>query len=307
MRLSGLIGPARLLLLAICLVAVAATSTQAQNPQSGNISISGIVPGDPPTQPAVINNPSNGQSFTTDQITVNGTCPLFTTVLIYRNNVFAGSTPCLANGTFSLGISLTTGQNDLVAKVMDALNQFGPDSTIVTVYYNKPTTVASPSQSGQFIPTLLLYTDAVYRGSFPNELVSIDLSIVGGKPSYALIINWGDGQEELVAVSQSGKTSFTHSYLQPGTYMVSFNVTDSSKQSGYIQTVVVINGAPVNCENNQSENLPSCNTVETSTQNEISNLIDKTLPVYALILLFITFFLGGFWWGRKFIKKGKFE
>lgn len=290
MRLSGLLGPAKLVFIAACLLALAAISVHAQNPQSGNISISGIVPGNPPTNPGVINNPTGGQIFTTDQITVSGTCPLFTTVLIYRNNVFAGSTPCLGNGTFSLTITLTTGQNDLLAKVMDALNQFGPDSTVVTVYYNKP---ASPSQTGQFIPSLLLSTNAVYRGTFPGDETTIDLTIIGGKASYALVINWGDGQEELIALSAEGRNDFTHIYKQPGTYLVSFRVTDSAKQIAYLQTVVVVNGEP--------------KQVETTTLKEISYLIDKTFPVYLVIMLFVSFFLAGFWWGKKIYKNSKFE
>lgn len=288
MRLSGLFGPARLLLLASCLVVVAVASVQAQNPQSGSINISGTVPGNPPTQPAVITSPSNKQQFVTNRITVSGTCPLFTTVLIYRNNVFAGSTPCLANGTFSLDITLTTGQNDLVARVIDSLNQFGPDSTMVSVYYNKELT-----PTGQFGSSLILVTDAVYRGSFPGDEIFLDLTIVGGMASYALIINWGDGQEELIALDAQGKNNFSHIYKQPGIYTVSFTATDKNKQTAYLQTVVIVNGQPA--------------TIETSTTSEVSNLIDKTLPVYALILLFITFFLGGFWSGRKLIKKGKFE
>src|SRR5437868_4110172 len=43
--------------------------------QQGDITVSGTVPGPPPSQPAVILVPKNGQVFNTSPIDVSGTCP----------------------------------------------------------------------------------------------------------------------------------------------------------------------------------------------------------------------------------------
>src|SRR5579862_2643743 len=105
-------------------------------PQSGSIGLNGTVPSAPPTVAATITTPTNQQHFSTLPITVAGSCPSGTFIEIYKNNIFAGSTPCNSNGTYSASIDLLYGQNILYAQVYDVLNQAGPESNSVTVFYD---------------------------------------------------------------------------------------------------------------------------------------------------------------------------
>ena len=107
--------------------------------EQGSVGIEGRISAPAPTTAATITIPRSGQAFTTLPVTVSGICPNGLLVKLFKNNVFAGSVQC-NNGSYSMIIDLFDGQNDLVARVYDALDQAGPDSNIVTVSYstNKP-------------------------------------------------------------------------------------------------------------------------------------------------------------------------
>ncbi|MBA3758557.1 hypothetical protein H0X10_02920, partial [Candidatus Saccharibacteria bacterium] len=117
--------------LAVTLSPVAA---QVENPQSGSVGIEGKLSAPPPTTGATISVPTNGQGFRTLPITVSGICQNDLLVKVFKNNVFAGSVVC-KGGSYSIIIDLFNGQNELVARVYDALDQAGPDSNVVTVVY----------------------------------------------------------------------------------------------------------------------------------------------------------------------------
>ena len=94
----------------------------------------------------------------------------------FKNDIFAGSSVCTTDGTFSFEIDLLAGQNTLVARVFDALNQVGPDSNSVVVYYDAPANTSSPFAQLNFGgPQLLLNTDAVFRGAFPVPYTHLDV------------------------------------------------------------------------------------------------------------------------------------
>src|ERR1041385_9148280 len=105
----------------------AAVAPPAPNPQSGALGVEGLVNGAPPTQAPTISVPKNGQTFSSIPITVSGLCQSGLLVEIFKNDVFSGSAQC-RNGSFSLLVDLFNGQNDLIARVYDALNQASPDS-----------------------------------------------------------------------------------------------------------------------------------------------------------------------------------
>jgi hypothetical protein len=108
-----------------------ALAPPAPNPQSGALGVEGQITGAAPTKAATIGVPGNGQHFGSLPITVSGSCQTGVLVEIFDNNVFVGSVLC-RGGSYSLQIDLFDGQNDLVARVYDALNQQGPDSATVT-------------------------------------------------------------------------------------------------------------------------------------------------------------------------------
>src|SRR5665213_86536 len=88
-------------------------------PQSGSVGLTGTVPAAPPKTAATITSPKAQQHFTTSPITISGTCPSGTLVEVYKNNIFAGSTPCGNNGSYSVQVDLLYGQNSLTVQVYD--------------------------------------------------------------------------------------------------------------------------------------------------------------------------------------------
>jgi hypothetical protein len=240
------------------LVTISHIPLHAQGPQSGQITVQSIVPAPPPPDPAVIESPQNGQHFDQDLISVSGTCPTTTTVEIYKNDIFAGSTTC-SSGNFLLQINLVPGKNKLIAKVKDSLDQYGPDSSPVSVVYDRPsatppTPVQPPSRppnqfssggrGGQRIPLLLVSTDTIYRGGAVGRPLALRIELIGGSQPYAAQIKWGDDKTDLIPRPQDGDFWVHHQYSLPGTYIVSITASDSVGQTAFIQTVVIINGEP---------------------------------------------------------------
>lgn len=221
------------------------SATPYDGPEAGSVGMTGIMPGKPPTTAATINIPSNGQRFTTSPITVSGTCPENTLVEIFKNDIFAGSTICTSKGTYTLEVDLLIGENRLVARVYDALNQAGPDSNIVTVYYD-----AIPPQSGSLTPfnfggnQLLLNTDAVFRGVFPGDTMTVPLDILGGTPPYAVNIEWGDATNKVVPRNDNATFNVEHVYQKAGTYQVTFQASDAGGRVAFLTVAAIVNGQP---------------------------------------------------------------
>lgn len=238
--------PLGLLLLVVGLVLIAYTAAASSPPpQSSSIGLSGTVPGKAPTVAAVIKQPVNQQRFSTSPVAFSGTCPSGTLVELFKNDIFAGSTTCLIDGTFSLEIDLLIGQNLIVARVYDALNQPGPDSNAITIFYD-----ALPSQAGQLTSLdfggaqLLLNTDAVFRGVFPEQELSMPLDILGGTPPYAVNVQWGDSNNKVVPRNDNTTFKIGHTYLKAGTYQISIQATDASGRVAFLTVASIVNGQP---------------------------------------------------------------
>lgn len=238
--------PLGILLLIVGLVLLAFTASAASpGPQPSSIGISGTMPGKPPTTAAVITSPSNQQRFSTTPVTVAGTCPKNTLVELFKNDIFAGSTPCTDTGTFSLDIDLLIGENTLIARVYDNLNQPGPDSNAVTVFYDALPPQAGPTSSFDFGgEQLLLNTDAVFRGVFPEKELSIPIDILGGTPPYAVNIQWGDSNNKMVPRNDNAPFKVGHTYLKPGTYQISIQATDAAGRVAFLTVASIVNGQP---------------------------------------------------------------
>ena len=179
------------------------------------------MPGKAPTVAAVIKTPTDGQHSSISPITVSGTCPETTLVEIFKNDIFGGSTVCSSTGTFSIDLDMLIGKNTLVAKVYDALNQPGPDSNIVTVYYDALPTQAAPLTSLDFGGAqLVLSTDAVFRGVFPDKEMNLPLTVLGGTASFAISIQWGDSTNSVISRNDNQTFNTVHTYKKAGTYQI---------------------------------------------------------------------------------------
>lgn len=221
----------------------ALAGTPYTGPDAGSVGLSGRVPGPPPTAAAVITSPRNGQRFAASPITVTGTCPKDLIVELYKNDIFAGSGVCHDDQTFKFDIDLLYGANTLVARVYDALDQPGPDSAAVTIYYDAlPPQGAPVDSSNSNNIQLLLRSSPVYRGAFPKDTLKIPLEIIGGKAPFAVNVDWGDDKSDLFTRADNSPFEVKHAYVRPGTYQVTFRASDSQQRVAFLTVIVIING-----------------------------------------------------------------
>jgi hypothetical protein len=214
-------------------------------PQAGSVSLSGTVPAPPPKTAATISSPSNQQRFSSTPITVSGSCPTETLIEIFKNDIFAGSTPCSSTGSYSLQIDLLFGQNTLTAQVYDALNQAGPVSSPVTVFYDYSPAQASASSFLNFSGAqLLLNSDAAYRGIFPNQQLNVPITVIGGTPPFAVNVQWGDSTNQIIPESTNTTFNASHIYKKAGTYRITIQASDSKQLVAFLTVAAIVNGQP---------------------------------------------------------------
>ena len=247
-----------------------------QNPQSATQGFEATVLGTPPTQAATIAIPTNGQTFTNIPITVSGLCQTGLLIKIFANNVFVGAEQC-ANSTYSLQVDLFSGTNDLVARDYDNLDQQGPDSNTVSVFFND-------AQFAQFGTRVTLSSDYARQGVNPGSLLTWPLILSGGTGPYAVSVDWGDSSSStLKSVAFTGVVNVTHTYNQAGVYNIVAKATDANGTSAYLQLVGVANGKI-------NGNLSSTNSTTSS---------GKTIILWQPMLIAVPIILAAFWLGRR--------
>jgi len=205
------------------------------DPKPGSFGLEATKLQAPPAQGATITTPSNGSSFATSPLTVNGICPPDLLVQVYNNGVMAGSVMCVG-GSFSLQVSLFAGLNELSAIVYDALEQAGPTSNITTVTYTDTHFTA-------FGALVTLTSSYGRRSSAAGSELSWPLQLSGGNGPYAFSIDWADGTPtELKSQALAGLVTVTHTYKKAGIYQVNIKVTDVNGVSAFLQVIAVANG-----------------------------------------------------------------
>lgn len=268
---------------------ICSTYAASPGPESGSVGLTGQMPGPPPTVAAVITSPPGQSRTSISPIAVKGTCPKNTLVQIFKNDIFAGSTACTPAGTFSVDVDLLMGQNILIARVYDDLDQPGPDSSPVTVFYD-----ALPPQSAALSPLnfgaaqLLLNTDAVYRGVFPKKEMSIPIGILGGTPPYAVNIRWGDSENTVVPRNDNATFRTTHVYKKPGVYQITLQGTDSQSRVAFLTVAAIVNGQT---------------SVEVAAPTTLSqNKLLAIWPLYTTIVAVVISFWLGEWREKRILR-----
>lgn len=204
-------------------------------PSSGSVGLEGTISSAAPKQGATISSPGNGASFSAVPITVNGLCPAGLLVKLFSNNVFVGSVEC-SNGSYSLPIDLFSGQNELVARVYDALDQAGPDSNNVTVKYSDTNFI-------QFGTSVSLTSIYAKKGANPGDVLEWPIILTGGTAPYALSVDWGDSSPtDLQSEAFAGTITIKHTYKSTGVYKIIIKATDKNGSTAFLQVVGVANG-----------------------------------------------------------------
>lgn len=233
----------------------------ANQTESGQVTVSGRVPGPPPDTPPTIDSPTDGTTFEQKNIEVKGSCVVDLIVKVFRNNIFAGSAICQPDETYSLFIDLYEGRNDLIARQYDDLNQSSPDSDTITVYYvppaAQPTLPESPAPSkptpGRSSPgappapgvaefQLIINYDYTQQGVFTNQPFRFPIQFMGGTSPYAISIDWGDDKTNVYSRQNSDKFTTDHIYRATGYKIVIIRVSDSKGNQAYLQFVVLVSG-----------------------------------------------------------------
>lgn len=253
-----------------------------QNPQSGSVGLEGTISAPPPSRGATITNPTSGRVFTSLPATVNGLCPDNTLVKLFSNNIFVGAVNC-TNASFSLQVDLFSGQNDLIARVYDALDQTGPDSNTVTVTFND-------GQLISFGARVTLTSNFARMGADPGKNLSWPLIVSGGQGPYAVSVDWGDGKPQtLKSLTFAGSFNMDHVYDAAGVYRVIVKATDANGSSAYLQLVGIANGS-----------LTSGGTAGASSAKEKVVTVTKTQILLWPSLVAIPLILLTFWVGRRY-------
>lgn len=256
-------------------------ATPYDGPEASSISLTGAMPGKAPTIAATIKIPTDQKHFSATPISVSGTCPKNTLVEVFKNNIFAGSCPCSDAGIYSIEIDLLYGKNTLIAKVYDSLNQPGPDSNHVIVYYDALPAQAGPITSLYFGDSqLLINTDAVFRGTFPEQELKVPISILGGTPPYAINVQWGDSTNKVIPRNDNVGFTTTHVYNKAGVFQASIQASDAKGRVAFLSFATIVNGQP---------NIDSTASISSTTTNKLLVL----WPLYVSALAVVaSFFIG---------------
>jgi len=219
--------------------------------QSGAINVFATVPGIPPAAIPVITSPIMGDKFDKIPISVSGTCLSGLIVKVFRSGVFSGAVMC-QNGTFNVLMDLFDGTNHLTAKHFNSIDQGGPASSVVTVYYNRniitptPTTspgtypTSNPTITPQYISQLVLMSDTAYHGLFLGEEIKWPAEVKDGLAPYAISWDWGDGTVDLISQKEAGTFTVAHGYKKPGQYKIVINATDLRGETAHLELIMVV-------------------------------------------------------------------
>lgn len=240
-------------------------------PASQSTGLQAVIPADPPSVAPTITTPQNGQVVTAIPITVSGLCTGDVLVKVFSNGVFVGSVQC-KNGSYTLSVDLFSGENEIIVRIYDALDQKGPDSQAVRVTYSQ----SGFNASG---PRVSLTSFFAKRGANPNEDLEWPFSINGRTGPFAVSVNWGDGTTDLISRSAQGLFTAKHTYTSAGTYTVVVKVTDANGNTAFLQVVAVANGA---VQNNTSD----------VTQATVREVVLWWPLAVAAVLTFVAFWLG---------------
>lgn len=273
---------------------------QVTNPSSNSVGVSGSLTGPPPTEAATIATPTNGQSFTTQVVTLSGLCPKELLLKVFSNDVFVGSILC-TTGSYTIQVSLFAGANELYVRGFDFADQQGPDSNRVTVTYNT-------TQFTGFTDLVTLTSVFARKGADPGKKLIWPILLSGGTGPYAVSVDWGDGQQPtLLSLRTPGAFDIDHVYSSAGVYQVVVKVTDVNGATAFLQLVGVANGKAATIAQGGSSS-GSGNGSSGGSDSGSNGGGAGSATIYSAQVRFLTavsviliiFLVPAFWLGRKY-------
>lgn len=215
------------------------------------------------TDAATLDAPLDGAIFTTSPISVRGTCPSNSYVVLYRNAAMSGVAICDTNNSYDIQTSLYPNGNILKVQAFNLTDDAGPVTPEITVIYNPPVVVVptSPGSSAPTSPSSPVTTQPYQptsgtsspSGSLPlltslynyqtfttDKLFEWVVTVAGGSAPYQINTHWGDGTSSLQTVSSAQDVMINHQYSKAGIYMIKVNLTDASGNESMLQLVAII-------------------------------------------------------------------
>lgn len=183
---------------------------------------------------AIITNPGPNAVFTTRPVIVTGECPDDSYVRLLRNSTFSGTAICI-NNKFEIETDLFVGINDLQAQAYNITDQPGPQTPIIRVVY-EPLASPSPDTAAPFLIT----SDYYYSVITTSDVFNWNLQLRNGNGPYQVSINWGDGSESTMSVTDSDEFGISHKYEESGYYTIIVSATDASNRNASLQLLALI-------------------------------------------------------------------
>jgi hypothetical protein len=276
--------------------------------------ISSTIEAPPLQDPAVIQNPADQTTVTTQPISVSGTCPLSSYVKLFVNSSFGGVAWC-HSGVFALSASLREGSNQLTAQDYNETDLAGPASPGITVIYQPDdedsqtqgsgTTSGSSTEPGQIenmanttqLP-LLLSSDFHFQTFTAQKSFTWTGNLTGGTPPYNMTINWGDGSTSHMYFPTDPPFTLNHVYAHPGYYPVVLTSVDAHNQTQVMQLAALITDSRGQASFLQGSNgTPSSASINRNTSSSWSTnkLLLLAWPSYLIIMLMMV----SFWLGER--------
>jgi hypothetical protein len=180
-----------------------------------------------------------------------------------------------------LQVDLFNGQNELVARVYDALDQAGPDSNTVHVSFTDNRAGAGSRVS--------LSSNFAKRGANPGETLTWPIILSGGTGPYAISADWGDGKSpDLMSQQFAGTFNIKHAYDSPGVYNIIVKASDAGGGVSYLQLVGVANG-PL-----------SQDTTSGGDKNTGNTTTPRTRILWQPAAILVPFIFSTFWLGKRY-------
>jgi hypothetical protein len=272
------------------------------------ITVSARIPAPPLTTPATIDNPSDGQEFTSSPITVSGTCPDDSYVKLYRNGMFSGVAVCV-NQTYSIQTDLFVGTNTLLVQDYNITDDPGPTTPTINVIYNPPVGSDDEDNSGttggQYIPPssndtsdssnggpLLLWSDYRFAVVTTDDTFTWKLRFQFGMPPFVTHVDWGDNSMSDLSVLDHNQFTIKHHYDQTGYYTILVTGRDAKGREAHLQLAALIKKPGALGTINSI--LSGGNSSQSGGANSFRWLL-VAWPAYAVIALMIV----SFWLGER--------
>lgn len=248
-------------------------------PVSGAYSVTGVVPTSVPVLAAHITSPASNQIVHNSQIVVSGLCQAGNLIKVYRNGVMAGSDFCSQAGSFKFPINLSLGANTLIARSYNILGDPGPDSPAVIITYQLAGATGG-SGATQVVSSFQILGDSSYQAFELNQETSWQLELQGGAKPFAVSIEWGDGQSDLLSRPDDGRFIVKHTYrnapINGRSFTININATDTTGAKAYLH-------------------LPALMAVAAAKPAVTNGAVRVAWPIWIIILLIVLSFGFGAW------------